>query len=349
LIPIPNHNEYKGTVEIHGSVDLKQFYYKGGKSDADTVKITIPMDSTRFRTDAGSSWKENLQALFNGAYVRSKDKPVVDNKNRISIRLQGIDAPELHYRATKSTKPHELTEDQNRLWMTNEFRQHWGARCAFELANYFSKYDDGSGVINAYVFSRVDSPSDLFDVYGRLVGDIVIGEDNQNVNHWLAENGWAFPAFYNSMTGDEINTINKKSKEALDTSQGIWNDYSNMLITFDPDLDLPSKKEGEIDKNTDNGGVNFPKIFRRQVPYEVSKKAGVINLPSLQDYLKTQKEDRCYIAKELLTNGEKAQSHKIAEFVDEDGKISFDPDGLIFTEKESGLKDSNGSEIDHWY
>lgn len=348
MIPIPDHREYKGAVEIHGSVNLTQFYYKGGQSDADTVKINITKNSTRFRADDGSNWKENLQVLFNGAYVRSNDKPVVDSKNRITVRLQGIDAPELHYRATKPH--HELTEDQKRLWMTNEFRQHWGARCAFELGNFLSKYDDGSGVVNAYVFSRVDSPNDLFDVYGRLVGDIIIVDDNQNVNHWLAERGWAFPAFYNSMTGNEINTINKKSKAALNSSQGIWNDYSNTLVTFDPDLDLPSKKEGEIDKNTDNGDVNFPKIFRRQVPYEVSKKARVISLPSLKDYLKTQKEeDGCYITKELLTNGEKAQSHKIVEFVSEDGKISFDPSGLIFAEKESSLRDSDGNKIDHWY
>jgi endonuclease YncB( thermonuclease family) len=147
---IPNHKEFKGMVELHGSVDLNQFYYRGGLSDADTVKINLTVDSVRFRPDKDSQWLENLQVFFNGPYVESPKRPVVDKKNRMTIRLQGIDAPELHYRAQE---PRGLTEEEKSRWLTKEFRQYWGARCTSELVNFLNQYDDdGSGIIKATFF-----------------------------------------------------------------------------------------------------------------------------------------------------------------------------------------------------
>ena len=46
---IPNHKEFKGMVELHGST-----YYRGGLSDADTVKINRTVDAVRFRPDKDS-------------------------------------------------------------------------------------------------------------------------------------------------------------------------------------------------------------------------------------------------------------------------------------------------------
>jgi hypothetical protein len=49
-------------------------------------------------------------------------------------------------------------------------------------------------------------------MYGRLVGDIIMSEDDRNINQWLAGEGWAFPTFYNSMTGEEITILILKVK-----------------------------------------------------------------------------------------------------------------------------------------
>ena len=65
-------------VELHGSIDLNQFYYRRGLSDADTVKINLTVDAVRFRPDKDSEWLENLQVFFNGAYVEIPKRPVVD-------------------------------------------------------------------------------------------------------------------------------------------------------------------------------------------------------------------------------------------------------------------------------
>jgi hypothetical protein len=53
----------------------------------------------------------------------------------------------------------------------------------------------------------VDHPNDVFDTYGRFIGDIQVrrGGSGQNINVWLAEQGWAFPALYSTMSAREIN------------------------------------------------------------------------------------------------------------------------------------------------
>src|SRR5918996_5810218 len=97
-IPVPKYREFKGMVEIAGSIGLDQFYYRNGRSDADTINLTI--ESVRFKPSDSANWIDDVKVFFDGAYLRKekdKPKPVVDNNNKITIRLQGIDATELHY------------------------------------------------------------------------------------------------------------------------------------------------------------------------------------------------------------------------------------------------------------
>jgi endonuclease YncB( thermonuclease family) len=84
-------SKYDGRVEIHGKIDLKQFFYLGGESDADTVKITMYVNGIRFRKNDQSEWQDKL-TLFNNAKIGANK--IIDSKGRMKIRLQGIDAPE---------------------------------------------------------------------------------------------------------------------------------------------------------------------------------------------------------------------------------------------------------------
>ena len=45
--------------------------------------------------------------------------------------------------------------------------------------------------VDAFAFSYIDSPNDLFDRYGRAVADIVTtdNDDLYNINQWLVESG----------------------------------------------------------------------------------------------------------------------------------------------------------------
>jgi hypothetical protein len=166
------------------------------------------------------------------------------------------------------------------------------------------------------------------------------------INHWLVEEGWAFPTFYNSMTIQEISILDTKTKSARDNSKGSWNGYSNNLVPFESDLQTPRAKNAErIDPITDNGNVNLPKLFRRQVDYDQSDKH---DGQSFVGYLE-QRNDTFYLAKEFLEMGTNTDLHKFAEIIDENGNIMFQPNELVFVENTlEVLKDSNGNKIEKW-
>ncbi len=347
-------------VQVHGTVDINQFYYFEGLSDADTVKIDLTVDSVRFRPDSKSKWLENLE-VFNEASVGSK--PVVHNQ-KVTIRLQGIDAPELHYQAKRGIPQAKMTANQKRDWKNSQFRQWWGARATWELATFLKSFVEGAGslVVKAFVFSRVDSPSDLFDVYGRLVGDIIIDrkplgdiviskdlKNELNINQWLAQEGWAFPTFYDSMTVGEITTLSNLGKKAKSNADGIWSSYADTLVEFDPSLVLPPRKQ-LIKVSDDSGDLNMPKIFRRQVQYEVNHRAGIFSENTLTDYLSdAKKQDMCYKTSEFLSKDTAVKKYKLSDLLEKNGKINFEPADLVFIEKESNLHDHNGNKIDSWY
>lgn len=278
-----------------------------------------------------------------------------DNKNNqhIRIRLQGIDAPELHYRASKGNV--FLYEDQfSRFKSLNElfeFRQHYGARAAKELVillNTYSMSDNNQKYVNAYAFSSIDQPSELFDRYGRTVSDIVIYKDNEengiNLNQWLVQEGWAFPDFYDSMSNDEISILMEKSKEAVDAQKGIRPHYSKELVDFDFNLVFEKENDDSIIAN-DSGLLNLPKFFRKQVDWQIIKKSGN-SIKTLKKYISLRK-DACYLLKDFLGKRHCAPKHELSEFVDEDGSMNVDPGSLVNIESDSQIETPNI--ITSWY
>lgn len=133
-----DQKKYNGKIEIHGKIFLDQFFSVGiGISDADTVKISLSPNSIRFREREDHNWQEGLTVLNNAYYYDEDDgrrKKVIirdgkNNEDQIRIRLQGIDAPELHYRANRGNV--FLYSDQfskfTSLNQIFEFRQNWGS------------------------------------------------------------------------------------------------------------------------------------------------------------------------------------------------------------------------------
>jgi len=79
-----------GTLEVQGTLDPKQFWATGS-SDGDTGQVHV-----KRVTFAGK-----VTHAFDHAVVHGRvRKPVIDEHGRITVRFQGIDAPELHYRPT---------------------------------------------------------------------------------------------------------------------------------------------------------------------------------------------------------------------------------------------------------
>ena len=218
------------------------------------------------------------------------------------------------------------------------------------MLNFLSEHleEDEQSEVRVYAYSRVDKPNDLFDKYARLVADIMIKKGRKNVNQLLVENGWALPTFYETMTAEEISSLDNKAKFANKRSRGVWKDYSKNIVTpFDFDL-FTLKKPPYIEPMSDKGKFIMPKIYRRQVNYEVNKRAKIIPDKSLKDYIKKGK-DKCYEIKEFFIKGTKAKVHYLDEYIGNDGKIhDLMPSDLIFTEAPATLRDSNDEKILKW-
>jgi endonuclease YncB( thermonuclease family) len=107
----------QGLLKVAGSIDLAQFWPQG-ESDADTTKILVSVggNAFQFRPNAGAPFQ--VTHAFDQAKVRGKvTKPCIDNKNRVTVRLQGIDAPELHYMPQAAKKKTDQTKKQRERFL----------------------------------------------------------------------------------------------------------------------------------------------------------------------------------------------------------------------------------------
>jgi hypothetical protein len=115
-----------GRLEVNGTIDLSQFW-PVGSSDADTTKIIVSTAPGAFRFLAHPGAAFQVTRAFDNAIVRGRvRKPAIDNQGRITVRLQGIDAPELHYRPSAALRRRDRTSEQQRIYLelNEEYRQY---------------------------------------------------------------------------------------------------------------------------------------------------------------------------------------------------------------------------------
>ncbi len=334
-----------GLLEVTGAIDLTQFW-PSGQSDADTVKVHLSgTNAFRFRAHPGASAK--ITHAFEGAQIHGKGtNEAIDKQQRIIIRLQAVDATELHYRPTAPTlnkkKPTPAQRAAFRAANGN-FRQHLGETAASELFKFLSKA--GASPIKCVVRTAVDEPGDVFDTFGRFIGDIyvTIGGKEQNVNQWLCTNGWAFPTFYSSMTKQEIETFSKLSEKARKNKTGIWKNATSDLTQFDRKLVF--RKGGPPDPAHDQGPVMMPKLFRRRSTFGVARIAKMTK-GNFKTYLQAEPDD-CFETADFLGQGVNAATHRhLDEFVSPQGKFLVNAKDLVFHELPSRVE-KNGKPV-HW-
>lgn len=345
-----------GTLRIHGTIDIKQFWPKGS-SDADTTKIKLVVGEDSFEYKEDNAQDFSKTNAFTDAISKGQgSKPVINTNKRegtqsITVRLQGVDAPELHYRAAPLKKTNEVSDDERARFnsINEERRQCFAESSTFALSKHLEQYMNDDGLITAIFQTKVEKPFEVVDTYGRFIGNINVG-DQLDINVWLVENGWGFPAFYTSMSIEEIEIFLAawvKGKTKLGrTGKAISKDAND----FDWDL-IYRKPSPDIDfkLGDDKGKVLMPKIFRRQSSWMVSKKAGVITPnTSFQTYLK-KSPDQLILLKELLSQGlHSATTYSLHDFVTENNLILKNPEELIFKEKPSTLVNSEGFKITQW-
>jgi endonuclease YncB( thermonuclease family) len=347
-----------GTLRVTGIIDTIQFWPLGS-SDADTTKIKLIVGDGSFEYKKTGSTKFVKTNAYKDAISRGQvSKQVITtskrtNEQSITVRLQGIDAPELHYRAAPLKTSDAISDAKRKVFNdTNHDRRQCFAETSTQaLATHLKQFANPKGLVKAIFETEVDHPGDAVDTYGRFVGNIRIGAKNI-INYWLVENGWGHPAFYASMSKKEIDGFlvawaKGKSKtnrpgKSLSKDAGAfdWN-----LLYRRPNVEKPIVfKQGE-----DKGKVLMPKIFRRQVSWMIAKKAKVItNTTSFHTYLKTKPDD-LYLLKDYLANVNKpANKYFLHDFVNSSNKVLKNPEDLVFKEKPAKVVNSKGKTITNW-
>lgn len=339
-----------GLLEVEGTIDVKQFWPEG-RSDADTTKVVVNVapDAIRFRKNDSSPFQPTH--VFDNAKVKGRTATAPIKNGKLTIRLQGIDAPELHYQPSPLSPAERkgLTDAKKQAYheVTHSYRQFLGATASQALHDFLA--GSGEPALPCRVFTHVDAPNEVFDTYGRLVGDIevTVGGQKVDINHWLVEQGFAYPTFYSSMNTDEIRAFLALAKTARTKKLPVWKHLARTIGAFDFDLREPKVGETAV-LATDKGPVILPKLYRRYTNWSARKKAKVTS-QTFQKFLgegSGGKPDTCYTIDDFLTNGvHSATPRNFAEFVEGGKTIKFQPEGLVFGEAPSSLVGADGKAI----
>jgi endonuclease YncB( thermonuclease family) len=339
-----------GLLEVRGTIDVSQFW-PSGRSDADTATVMLARagDPIKFQKDHAAPLRATH--VFDDVFVQGRQgrKEAIKN-GHVTIRMQGIDAAEQHFQPTALSGAEKENSNQREKDAFHElnhpYRQPLGATSTNELHDFLGK---PGTTFDCRVFTQVDKPSEVFDTFGRLVGDIEIAKDHStvNLNHWLIEQGWAFPTYYSSMTNEEITAIDALAKSAQSKERGVWKFLSKTVGTFDFDLREPKKNDLSVLAN-DRGPVLFPKLYRRFTSWSARHKAKVTDMP-FQKFLAggvAGKPDDCFETKDFLANGvHSATRHTFDQFVQSGKTIHFEPGGLVFSEAPSKLVKLDHSDV----
>lgn len=346
-----------GTLRINGTIDIIQFW-PDGSSDADTTKIKLVVNQQSFEYRKQGAKKFYKTTAFNGAFSRGQvSKEVITTSKKtglqtITVRLQGIDAPELHYKAAplKNTSDVSAAERKKYNETNKDRRQCFAETSTVGLAKHLKQYANANGEIKAIFETEVDEPADAIDTYGRFVGNIRIG--THDINVWLVENGWGHPAYYTSMSKEEIAIYQAAWKKGMKKANRPGKYLSKDASAFDWKLIYQEPKKDEVIHFTmgeDKGKVLMPKIFRRQVAWKVAIKAGALDKKTTFKQYLASKPDQLVTLTDFLQNGVNSSTVlALDEFVDTKNKVIKNPDELVFKEKKSTLVTASGTKITKW-
>jgi endonuclease YncB( thermonuclease family) len=321
----------KGLLQITGTIDIAQFW-PANQSDGDTVKVMVSHDGFKFSTDGSTASLKVTHVFSPPMVVGAETKPVAENK--IIVRLEHIDCAELHYMVPKKG--------------TKNFRQYFGETAATKLHDLLASTEHQ--LVPCKVRTFIDHPNQAFDTYGRLVGSIFITlhKEEVNVNQWLVQNGFAFPAFYNLAHVDEIKQFTKLAEEAQSGKKGLW-----PFVTRDlshSDFSMVFRPEKFPYPEADIGPVVMPKMFRRLVAWHMAQIDDHFK-GTFRDFLTTQKED-CWVktSEFLHTPNIKPFQTNLSTLVSDKEVFELGPADLVFFEKESMLVDADELPLeDAWW
>ena len=169
-----------------------------------------------------------------------------------------------------------------------------------------------------------------------------------DANHWLVRQGWALPAFYDTMRTDEVRAILREVKAAKalpGATKRVWGQLAHHLTQLDTGLRY--RPDGPPDPAKDVGLIMMPKLFRRQVLFTISILNGKF-AGTFTQYLARKKKppDTWLPATAFLKNRGAKRDPNLATVLDGQGQILLAPDEIVFAEQQGpDVKGPNGRAI----
>jgi endonuclease YncB( thermonuclease family) len=338
-------------LQILGQIDVQQFWPKGS-SDADTTKLMVKVAPGSFRIKRAGSASHVPTQAYDNAYMLGekkadgsfKQEPLINSKNQITVRLQRVDAPELHIKPGpikgKSLKGTGLFVD---------YRQRQAETGTNALRKFLKGMADKNGIVPCVFDTNLDAgkgPGEAVDKYGRFVGDILIGQGKKqiNLNLWLLEQGWAIVALYDSMLEDEIAASLKAWRKGK--GQGSQPFYR---AKFEPFERLEFRAPGA--KVEDEGKKKFihPKYFRRYVTWFAHSTAKNIT-DTYPDFLESKAEEVYeldeFVAALKAGKDKPQNTYPLYDRAFDGDAVGWKPEQFIFLEAPSTVYTTkNGKEV----
>jgi endonuclease YncB( thermonuclease family) len=296
---------------VHGWFDVNQFYPKGS-SDADTIRVKVATIHFQSNGKTRDIYGALSEACSHDAKTDKHERVMAAGALR--VRLEGIDAYELHCGSATQQGV--------------SYRQVMGATTAQELGTRLSPLAV-DGWVPCEVVTNVDAAEDAFDVYGRLIGNVLVGTQRLNINRMLLVEGLALPSFYESAAPAEIQDMLAAAAQARFQNKLVWSCYSSIL-SFDPTL----TQVASVNPIPEVGRSVLPKIFRRLAEYHDSGASG-----TFREFLGS-KGEQVMLTEDFLSQGRAARKFPLAECVAQSGTDTCflpGPEQLVFLEARSAL------------
>jgi endonuclease YncB( thermonuclease family) len=342
------------TLMIDGTLDLSQFWPQG-ESDADTTKIVIDV--------TGIASPIHYQQFPNGPIVATRvydkalvrpfgvSKPVI-NQGKLTVRLQGLDAPELHVQPGSLAKVKWKGNALGSLAGTGQikkYRQAQAETAVVRLAAFLASI--GRSPLPCRFISNVDheqGPADAIDKYGRFVGNIFMRPGSTrpiDVNLWILAEGLALVALYNSMTRDEIDACIQAWSIGGNAAGGVCRFVTKTVGRFDVKR-LYRKKGSDLQDERSERFIH-PKLYRRQCTWSAYKNAKRFT-SGFDTFLGLSKDDVFFETADFLNSGPLSAVQIPLDEMVAGGRVVYSADEIVFKEGASTLFDRRGRRIQTW-
>ena len=337
-----------GKLTIEGTLDLSQFW-PIGESDADTTKIVLTVSPSAVQYQPADDVPRPT-TKYAGACVKSfgQLKPVIKN-GKITVRLQGVDAPELHYqpqsmkRKTYKGQPFGSLRGSG---LVKKYRQRQAETATVRLGRYLSTF--GTSPLSCRFQTEVtdhEGPADAVDKYGRFVGNVLVNEIDINLE--ILRQGLAIVALYNSMQPAEMEACLEAWAIGKTATDGVAQYQTRTIGEFDPQLLYQPPATATLTPEKTKKFIH-PKLYRRQCTWWAYRKLGTFK-GGFDTYLSLFPDDIFYERSSMRDEGFLAATpFQIEQMVKGGQKVIYAPDEVVFKEAGSQLFTAEGKIIREW-